>query len=196
MGKIKFTCLIILVGLVPFLEACRKDFTPRPRGYFRISFPEKIYQPLALPLPYQFEIPVYSVPGPDPLNPGQTYWLTIEIPANHAQIHLSYKTIDKNLADYIEESRSLAYKHAQKASAIDEQLFINPAEKVYGTIYNIKGNAASPLQFYLTDSIKHFLRGSLYIKEVPNIDSLQPVIGFLKQDVIRLIETTQWKEIK
>ena len=149
-----------------------------------------------MPVPYNFQIPVYSIPGYDLVNPGQPNWITIEVPANHAQIHLSYKKINNNLGTLIEESRTLAYKHSEKASSIEEQLFINPSKKVYGTIYNIKGNAASPMQFYLTDSVRHFLRGSLYIKEIPNIDSLQPVIGFLNKDVVRLIETTEWKELK
>ena len=146
--------------------------------------------------PDDFQIPVYSFPGRDSLNLSQIDWVTIEVPANHAQIHLSYKKINKNLGTYIEESRTLAYEHSQKASSIDERIFINPEKRVYGTIYNIKGNAASPMQFYLTDSINHFLRGALYIKEIPNIDSLQPVIGFLNQDIVRLIETTEWKVLK
>lgn len=187
------TISLSLFGLLLFLNSCKKVYTPRPRGYFRISFPEKSYKPLELSLPYAFQIPSYSSPGRDQLNPDQADWVTIEVPANHAQIHLSYKPINQNLGALIEESRTLAYKHSQKASAIEEKIFLNPSRKVYGTIYNIKGNAASPMQFYLTDSTRNFLRGALYIKEIPNIDSLQPVIVFLMQDVIRLIETTEWK---
>jgi gliding motility-associated lipoprotein GldD len=194
MLKMKQIIIFLLLGLLLFFDACRKEYTPRPRGYFRISFPIKRYKTLEMPVPYTFQIPVYSIPGSDSLNLKQTDWVTIEVPANHAQIHLSYRTIDKNLAQYIEESRMLAYKHSQKASSIEEQEFINPDSKVFGTIYNIKGNAASPMQFYITDSVKHFLRGALYIKEIPNIDSLQPVIDFLNQDVIRLIETTRWRD--
>ncbi len=196
MLKVKQIFIFLLFGLLLFFDSCRKEYTPRPRGYFRISFPAKSYKSLEMTIPYNFQIPVYSNPGRDSLNLKQLDWVTIEVPANHAQIHLSYKTINKNLGEYIEESRSLAYKHSQKASSIEEQIFINPAKKVFGTIYNIKGNAASPMQFYLTDSVLHFLRGSLYIKEIPNIDSLQPVIEFLNLDVIRLIETTEWKEPK
>lgn len=196
MGKVKPIFVFLLLGLLLFFSSCKKEHTPKPRGYFRISFPAKSYKPLGMPVPYNFQIPVYSNPGRDSLNLNQLDWVTIEVPANHAQIHLSYKNINQNLGAYIEESRTLAYKHSQKASSIEEQLFINPSKKVYGTIYNIKGNAASPMQFYLTDSVKHFLRGALYIKEIPNIDSLQPVISFLNQDVLRLIETTEWKESK
>ncbi len=196
MLKMKNIFVFLLTGLLFIFDSCKQDYTPRPRGYFRISFPEKSYKPLDLALPYNFKIPGYSIAGNDPLSPDQPYWLTIDVPANHAQIHLSYRTLNNNLETFIEESRTLAYKHSQKASSIDEQLFINPSKKVYGTIYTIKGNAASPMQFYLTDSIKHFLRGSLYIKEVPNSDSLQPVIRFLTQDVLQLISTTEWKENK
>ena len=185
-----------MTGILFLFGSCQKNYTPRPRGYFRISFPAKSYKPLDLIVPYYFQIPTYSIPGHDPMSPEQQNWITIEVPANHAQIHLSYKKINNNLEKYIEESRSLAYQHSQKASAIDEQLFLNPSKKVYGTIYSIKGNAASPMQFYLTDSLRNFLRGALYIKEIPNIDSLQPVIGFLTQDVLQLIKTTEWKELK
>jgi gliding motility-associated lipoprotein GldD len=176
-----------------FFSSCKKDHTPKPRGYYRIEFPVKAYKQLNEPLPYDFSIPVYSIVTPDQLNTKQTDWITVEIPGNHAQIHISYKKIDHNLSRLIEESRSLVLKHIQKASSIDEQLFVNPAKKMYGTLYTLKGNAASPMQFYLTDSTGNFLRGALYIKEVPNYDSLRPVINFLSQDVVKLIETTEWK---
>jgi len=196
MRDIRCFGLISLLGLISFFYSCKKEHTPKPRGYFRISFPAKSYKSIEMPLPYTFQIPTYSVPGNDLLNPDQHDWITIEVPANHAQIHLSYKQINHNLGTYIEESRTLAYKHSAMASSIEERLFINPGKKVYGTIYTIRGNAASPMQFYLTDSLQHFLRGSLYIKEIPNIDSLQPVIAFLNQDILRLIETTEWKDNK
>ena len=105
---------------------------------------------------------------------------------------MSYKKVDDNLLKLTEDSRSLAYKHSIKADAINERIFVNSEKKVYGTIFLIDGNSASPLQFYLTDSTKHFLRGALYIREVPNIDSIRPVIEFLTPDVIHLIETTEW----
>jgi gliding motility-associated lipoprotein GldD len=184
-----------MLGLLLFFASCQDNPTPKPRGYFRIAFPTKSYKTIGQKLPYSFQIPTYAIADRDPLSPNQPYWLTIDVPANHAQIHISYKKITNNLNTYIEESRSLAYQHAEKASAIEEQLFLNRSKKVYGTIYTIKGNAASPLQFYLTDSVRNFLRGSLYIREIPNIDSLHPVIGFLSKDVLQLIKTTQWEDL-
>jgi gliding motility-associated lipoprotein GldD len=176
------------------LASCSDErATPKPRGYYRISFPQKAYVQLNKNLPYNFSIPVYAVATPDLLDPDQKDWITIEIPGNHAQIHISYKKIAHNLSQLIEESRSLVDKHIPKAIAINEQNFIYPSKRTYGTVFTIKGNAASPMQFYLTDSVSNFLRGALYIKERPNYDSLRPVIEFLSEDVIKMIETTEWK---
>jgi gliding motility-associated lipoprotein GldD len=58
----------------------------------------------------------------------------------------------------------------------------------------VRTEAASPFQFYLTDSTKNFVRGALYFNTVPNNDSLAPVIDFLKQDIIHMIETFRWKD--
>ncbi len=182
------------------LFACKEKYTPKPRAFFRIEFPEKKYHYLVENnLPYNFEIPNYSQITPDKHNPDQPFWINVTVPKNHAEIHISYFSLEKNktqnrvlLSKLMEDTGRLAYKHSIKANAIQEQIFMNPAENVFGTIYRIEGNAASPLQFFLTDSTNHFLRGAFYIREVPNIDSLQPVIDFFEPDVIRLIETTTW----
>lgn len=175
-----------------FSACTNHEHTPKPRGYFRISFPEKSYQEVNLPLPFSFEVADYSNVVTDNRTTNES-WVNVVTPGNKADLHITYAPLKGDLANHIEDSRKLAYDHSIKAEAIDEQLFINPTERVYGTIYFIEGNAASPMQFYLTDSSRHFLRGALYIREIPNIDSIRPVIDFLKPDVIRLIETTRWK---
>lgn len=185
---------IIFILSLFLIEACNNDYIPKPRGFFRIGFQEKSYHQIdSAGLPYRFEIPDYSRLLPDHDRLSEPYWVNLIIPEHKAEVNISFKKIDHNLAQLIEDSRTLAYKHSIKADAINERIFVNPAKKVYGTIYLIDGNAASPLQFYLTDSIHNFLRGALYLHEVPNIDSLRPVIDFLTPDVIRLIETTEWK---
>ena len=184
--------LLALLFFALAATACQKEYTPKPRAYFRISFPEKQYRPLHVELPYTFEVADYMVILPDTGQFSEPGWINVAVPANKAEIHLSYKELNNDLFKHTEDSRTLAYKHTIKADAIDEQLFINPADRVYGTIYYIDGNAASPIQFYLTDSTRHFLRGALYIREIPNIDSIRPVIQFIQEDIVRLIETTEW----
>ena len=191
---------LIILFVMLFGLGCKEKYTPKPRGFFRISFPEKNYQPLYDEFPYQFDVPEYVHIIPDRNNANQPWWINLKIPENKAEIHISYYELNNNqrparslLAELMEETHELAYKHSIKASAIQEQIFINPENKVFGTVYRISGNAASPMQFCLTDSTRHFLRGALYIRATPEIDSLKPVIGFLEDDVIRLIETTKWE---
>lgn len=191
--------LFLLVFTILVL-GCNEKFTPKPRGFFRISFPEKEYQPLQDQYPYQFDIPRYVKIIPDLQNPDQPWWINLEFQENKAEIHISYYNLANHqtparllLAEFMEETRELAYKHSIKANAIEERIFVNPEEKVFGTVYHIEGNAASPIQFFLTDSTHHFLRGALYIRATPDIDSLKPVIEFLEHDVIQLIESAKWK---
>ena len=61
-------------------------------------------------------------------------------------------------------------------------------------MFNIEGPAASPFQFYLTDSTHHFLRGALYFKSEAKPDSLKPMIEFMKTDIIEMINTFAWKK--
>lgn len=185
--------IYFIVLIMVLMLSCKQDYVPKPRGYFRIDFQEKAYHPLySATFPYRFEIPEYSQIVPDDEFRAEPFWVNLKIPAHKAELHISYKKVDNNLAQLTEDSRTLAYKHSIKADAINERIFVNPQKKVYGTIYIIDGNAASPLQFYLTDSTQNFLRGALYIREVPNIDSIRPVIDFLTPDIIHLIETTEW----
>lgn len=180
--------------LLIFSFSCKQEYTPKPHGYFRIDFQEKTYHMLdSAGLPYNFEIPDYSKVVADDERFAEPYWVNLLVPKHKAELHISYKTVGKNLSKLLEDSHTLAYNHSIRADAINERIFVNPEKKVFGTIYMIDGNAASPIQFYLTDSIQNFLRGSLYFREVPNIDSLRPVIDYLTPDIIRLIETTEWK---
>ena len=190
--------ILLLIGMIGILVApsCSNDFTPKPRGYFRIALPEKKYILLDSVYPYKFEYPAYARITNDPLSPLEKNWINIEMPVFHGRIHISYKSlVDKNLlVKYTEDTRTLALKHMAKASGIRNIAINDPARKMYGLVYEINGmGAASPYQFYLTDSTRHFLRGSLYFDVVPNNDSLAPVIDFVKSDIQHLFETINWK---
>ena len=84
------------------------------------------------------------------------------------------------------------YKHAVKADDILESNFINYNKKVYGSLYDIKGNVATSVNFHITDSTSKFLRGALYFYAKPNKDSLAPAINFVRKDIVKLIENFSW----
>ena len=187
----------IVLGFVIAFLGCSDGYTPRPRGYFRIDFPEKEYKYLdSAHYPYNFMYPTYGLVIEDDSRIAEKYWVNIDFPGYKARIHISYKDAQGRLDSLMEDSRALAFKHVSKAEAITERFYSNPDTRIYGLLYNLRGNTASSWQFYVTDSVKHFLRGALYFKVSPNKDSLAPAIDFFGQDLVKMMETIEWKDNK
>lgn len=184
--------VLFILFVIGIFWSCQRNYTPKPRGYFRIDMPKKSYHQSPDILPYVFEYPTYSVLVREKSNPDQKYWIDMVYPQFDAMVYFSYKKVDNNLDKYLTDARNFVYKHTIKADAIIETPFINPDKKVYGVHYDIKGDAASNVQFYLTDSTKNFVRGALYFNVPPNKDSLAPVINFINQDIVHLMETFEW----
>jgi gliding motility-associated lipoprotein GldD len=192
MGRLfRVSAFIVLIYIC--LISCSGDYSPRPRGYFRIDFPEKDYILYDGNCPYSFMYPRFAAIVDDESRLARPCWINIDFPKFNGRLHISYIPVDNNIVDMMEDSRKLAFRHAVKADAIDEKLFINRQERVYGVLFDIKGNSASSLQFYLTDSTRHFFRGALYFSVQPNKDSLSPVIDYFREDILHLIETFTWK---
>lgn len=186
----------LLIAAFVFLAACQNNYSPKPRGFFRIHLPEKEYVVFDAGFPYAFEHPVYGEFVPDQRATAEPYWGDLVFPDFKGALHLSYKAVnnEKDLAGFFEDARSFAQKHIPKATAITEELIRDDQRRVYGMLYEIKGaEAASTLQFYVTDSLDHFLRGALYFNVSPNNDSLAPVIRFLEEDIRHMIGTLNWK---
>lgn len=170
-----------------------KIYSPKPRGYFKIHFPEKNYRLYDSVCPYKFEIPEYSKITFDKHKGAEPCWLNIEFPQFGATVHLSYKEVHNDLNIFLEDSRNFAIRHQIKATGLEESVVIRDSAEVYGLVYDIAGNTASAIQFYLTDSTHHFLRGALYFNAVPNVDSLKVVIDFIRADILHLVQTCNWK---
>ena len=195
MRKPQFIRKELIICLLLFASCMGNDnFQPKRKGYFRISFPDKHYVTYNSSCPFSFDYPDYAKVVKDTDAGSQPCWLNVVYPTFRGKLYLSYKTVNNNLNEYLEECRNFVVKHEIKANAINEKDYDNPREKVYGHIYEIEGNAASNLQFYLTDSTKNFIRGALYFYSIPNNDSLAPVLAFIKQDIYHMVETFKWKE--
>ena len=181
---------IILILISISLLSCRENYTPKPIGFFKLSLLEKQFQQYTQDCPFTFQFPTYSKIQ----NLEKDCFFNLNFPNYKATLHISYFSINGNLYQHTEESRTLAYKHSIKASTISEQLFINKKNKVFGLIYDYQGTTATALQFYLTDSTNHFFRGALYFDTEVN-DSILPVSNFLQEDIKFLIESFQWRGI-
>jgi gliding motility-associated lipoprotein GldD len=189
--------ILILLLACMLLFSCQQNYVPKPHAYFRIDFPEKEYQMYDNICPFTFEYPVYGKLIPDTRPTSEPCWFNIDFPKYRGTIYLSYWKIDSNFDRFIEDDWRMIYGGiAQMADAVDPVGYENSENKVFGTLYDIKGNAASAVQFFVTDSVKNFLRGSLYFATRPNHDSLAPAISFFREDIDHLMKTIRWKEVK
>ena len=193
---------LILIAFL--LAACNgnHDYSPKPRGYYRIVFPKKEYQQFNGPYPFTFLYPKYAVIENDK-NPqtkdkkliNMKYLLNMQFPQFKGTLHLSYESITSKQVfnELTEDARTFAFKHTVKATSIDQGIIRIPQNNVYGIYYTIDGNAASSAQFFLTDSTHNYIRGALYFNTEPKLDSIQPVLDFVKKDMNVMIKSFKWK---
>jgi len=184
------TTKIILVCILISFVSCVQNYTPLPTGYFRIEIPKNKYQNSKIECPFTFN---YSLLAKMVTNKNFC-WFNIHYSNLNAKIHCTYKPVKNNLHSLLEDSHSLVYNHIVAADAIKEIAYINKEANVGGILYKLQGNSATPIQFFITDSIKHFLRGALYFNNEPNADSLKPVVEYIEQDIRELIHSLKWKE--
>lgn len=188
----------LLILTICCLGSCKEPLVPKPEGYFRIELPSKSYSVFnesksSNVIPLSFEYPVYGIITENRDNISEPGWFNIEFPRYKAIIYLTYKDVKGDLAGLVEQTYTMNVKnHITKADAINELAINNKEKRIFGILYDLKGNTASAVQFYITDSSKHYLRGSLYFESEPNSDSLAPVIEFFREDIIHLIETLKW----
>ncbi|MFK7782705.1 gliding motility lipoprotein GldD [Psychroserpens sp.] len=192
MKKLLLLCIVIVSCI-----SCGNDPIPKPKAMLRLEYPQPKYKTVDIPLPFTFEKNEIA----DPISKikldgvNNIYGVNINYPKLKGTVYLTYKEIkDNNLTDLLRDAQNLTQKHTMIADEIEGDIYENPKKKVFGMFYEVGGNAASQSQFYVTDSINHFLVGSLYFNAIPNYDSIYPAAVYLKDDIKHIMETIEWKE--
>ena len=186
---------IVLPILSLLMLSCGDDPLPKPKGYLRLEYPKAVYKKASVPLPFTFEKNELANPIKSVISSGNAKGVDIKYPSLKATIYLTYKEVkDGNLNMLLRDAQNLTQKHTIKADEISSNIFENKEAKVYGMLYEIGGDSASQSQFYVTDTIHHFLSGSLYFYAKPNYDSIYPASEYLKKDIKKIMESVRWKD--
>lgn len=192
----KSKLITIIIALSVLSCGCKENYTPKPHGYLRIALPpDHSYSSCPEGLPFQLDYSLYA--NWDTLKVSKqsredSRWFNISYPRYDAKIHLSYIPIEDNLDSLLEESHKFVFEHTIRADAIDETSFDREENNIRGILFNLKGNSASNMEFWATDDSIHFLRGALYFETTPNVDSLYPIINYIKEDIIYMINSLEW----
>ncbi len=183
------------IGILTFMlllvlgTSCKDDALPKPSSQLRLEYPLATYASFSNHCPFEFDMNEAAE-----IKEDKDCGFTIHYPKMKATIYLTYKTVNNNIDFLLKDAQNLTYKlHTLKADAIIEQPFVNPDKKVYGMFYDVTGNAATNSLFYATDSIHHFVTGSVYFYAKPNYDSILPAESYVKNDLQHLMETIKWK---
>ena len=176
------------------LGSCKEDPTPKPKGFLKLEYPEVVYKKYLSDCPFTFDINTITEIE-KPRGGGNYCGMNISYPRLNGKIHLTYIAVDEELlTKSLKEAQNLTLSHAQKAESIETYPTEDKTHNRYGMVYVIEGNAASPVQFYITDNKKHFLRGAAYFNTKPNYDSIFPAVHYLKKDIKVLMESVEWKD--
>jgi gliding motility-associated lipoprotein GldD len=192
----------IVILLTLSLFACRtkradeaSNFVPKPKGYNRIDLPAHAYRQLPNEHPYTFEYSQQAVIKPDTFKRAEPHWIYVYYPKYQANIQFTYKPLNGNmtkLQHLIADAHTLSAKHQVKAYAIKERIYqAQSGQKA--TMFELEGEVPSQVQFYMTDSSKHYLRAALYFQTATANDSLAPVIQYIRQDMLHIIDTMRWR---
>jgi gliding motility-associated lipoprotein GldD len=189
--------LFLLLGLVA--AACggssSDNYVPKPKGYPRLDLPPRNYVLIEQTHPYSFEYNKAARILPDTFARSEPDWIFINYPAYHASVQLTYKPVNNDinrLRAMLDDSYKLASRHQIRATSI-EQRKIRMKSGLEASVIDLTGEVPSQVQFVTTDSTKHFLRGALYFNTATANDSLQPVIDYIRKDIIHLLNTLKWR---
>ncbi|MBB6461349.1 gliding motility lipoprotein GldD [Flammeovirga kamogawensis] len=176
-------------------------YLPKPRGFHRIEFPQHLYDTDQFKskefedYPYIFGVAQNAEIIPDKSFMSEPYWIEVRYPEFDAIVDISYKNLPNydSLVGYINTSNTLTFKHNVKATAIDE--YTARTKNGYSAVmYEIEGDVPSQFQFFVTDSTKHFFRAALYFPTSSQNDSLAPVIEFVKEDMLHMMNSLDWRD--
>jgi gliding motility-associated lipoprotein GldD len=182
--------LVISVSIIMIL-GCSETPTPKPHGFPRIELPIAQYENWESNCVFSFR---KSTSTTIEISNEDSCFFNLIYPSLNATLHFSYIPVNGHLKGLIDQEYKLREKHNQFSSSVQEKIFQDPSKKVNALLFNITGTkAATPLQFFITDSTNHFFRGVLYFNTSPNNDSLSTVIDFIRADVDTLIESFSWK---
>ncbi len=190
---------IYLLLFIVLCMSCGEDYVPKPKAFLRLDYPQHKYvRPDFTGLPFSFETNNLATEvNVKPMRAAtESYGIDLQYPSMKGTIFVTYKAINgdkRNLESYLRDAQKLTLEHTIKADEIPAFPYENEERKVYGVLSEVKGDVASPTQFYVTDSLNHFLTGSLYFYAKPNYDSILPAANYLQKDIEHIMETLRWK---
>ena len=184
-----FVIFIVLFG-------CENYFLPKQSAYLRLDYPKPEYKLIDdKDFPFFFEANTRLSEISDIDINLRSIDFIINYNQLNAQINFQYKNVNSNekLNAYILDLKMTIETHSTMANSVKIKDYSLKEKNIFGRIFDLSGDVASPYQFYLTDSTNNIISGLVYFNIKPNYDSILPAINYIENDIIHLIESFNWK---
>lgn len=182
-------CLLLIFSIL--FMSCKNDSLPKPKAFLALEYPAAQYNEFNRDCPFTFE--KNQISNFKEARGNNPCWFNLHYPLLDATIFITYQEVNHNLDSLLMDAQKMPLQHTIKADYIEGDVYTNPDRRIFGMLYEVEGNAASQAQFYVTDSTRHFITGSLYFNQKPNYDSIMPAASYLKNDIKHIMETLHWK---
>ena len=182
--------VVVLAGVVWWIQPDAVP-VPKPQGHVRLTLPDTTSARYTSPcgtscrVPSHAKVEVRSAPQGE-----KGCWYNLSFPRFNARIHFTERPVGNALSKLIQDAQTLVFGHEIAAAGIRRHALDLPEKS--GMIYVLEGPVAAPIQFFVTDSTSHFMRGSLYFNHAPNPDSTAPVLERMEADIRRIMESLEW----
>jgi hypothetical protein len=122
----------------------------------------------------------------------------------HGDLMIHYKVItrDDSLSNLTKLVVSNVESHKFKSESIDKKPILNAERKMFGMFYEFEGDMATSFQFYVTDSLQHFIWGQVLMdfqaleKEGIPTDSetKSRIRDYIRKDLEVFIDRLNWRK--
>lgn len=191
--KARPNAYLALLASLLLLGSCRPEPVPKPKGYLRIDLPEQTHVPWQQAGLMSAELPSYARMV-ERKRSSEMRWFDLRFPGQRATVHLTWTAVNGRLTQLVEDAHTFKDQHAPMATGMHSERVLRDSVRVFGNLFEVNGDVASPMLFYLTDSTSNFLYGVLYFDTRPNADSLAPVTARIRSDIRHLAATLRWEE--
>ena len=186
----KIISLLVVFSVIFF--SCNDSSLPKQSAFLRIEFPQPNYlahKEIKLPVDFYYNSSAIDIK----INNNQQF--SLDYYKMNFSVDISHNKINKpqDLENSLRDFSLLLDTHSKKSNGVFMREYENSNNIVYAKIFEIRGDVASPIQFYLTDSTSNFINGSLNLKFKPKYDSIFPSIQYVKNDILVFVESLNWK---
>ncbi|MDD6211357.1 MAG: hypothetical protein PUB21_12235 [Bacteroidales bacterium] len=180
-----------IVFFVLSLSGCQ-EYYPKPKAVLRAEKSNDIVAVDTL-LFANFETMRTTQISPQKKN-GDEIWINIVYPEYQAELYGTYCPVKKNKLTVLTNDFYELLERNVRDEEFHYSLYESPADSVYAHLFLIGSSAASPIQFFVTDSVSRFFRGALYFAEPSLSDEKKAsYTELLTEEVMHLLETFRWK---